>query len=161
MALLNNKQVILHTMKRTPKTVYLTQLELIDLVNTLPSQDLKLYGHLLDLAAKNPTPEQFETVNLAKALNVKEGVIRKSRASLVKHEYLIIEKFKDYQGDKMVRVVLGKEPVRLYKLGIKVSISNAKAYKEILKKFPIDNPTLTQEERNKLVEEANNYYMNQ
>lgn len=158
---LTNKQIIWHVKRKSMRNVYIDTFELEDLLSNLKPTELRLYNHIMGLVIKNPTLEALSTPALAKALNASESTIKKSRAALTAQGYLVIKKFKDEDGDSLVRVVIGKDQVILYNLGLKVEITDAKAYKDLEKRFGFTNKKLTLEERKEAVTRANEYYLNQ
>lgn len=143
------------------RNIYIDTFELEDLLNNLKPTELRLYNHIMGLVIKNPAVEDLNTPALAKALNSSVSTIKKSRATLTSQGYLVIRKFKDEDGDALVRVVIGKDQVTLYNLGLKVEITDAKAYKELDKKFGFTNPKLSREESAEAVKKANEYYLKQ
>lgn len=157
--MLKSKQVVWHVKRKTMRSVYIDPYELLELMDWLKFPEIRLYAHIVALAIKDTTPDDFSTKTLAKALNASESTIKNARAGLSKKGYLIIRKFKDESGDPMVRVVVGRDQVTLYNLGLKVEITDAKAYRELVKQFDFDNPKLTKEAREKAVKAANEHYM--
>jgi hypothetical protein len=156
--MLQNKQVVFHAKRKAMRNIYVDGKELDDLLNNCTTGEMRLYSLLVNSVLINPSPEYFETKNLAKALDVSEGTIKNARSGLTKKGYIIINKFKDENGEPMVRVVIGKDQVELYNLGLKVEIKDSRAYKKLCKEFPITDPNLSIDERKKLVEQANRAY---
>ena len=58
----------------------------------------------------------------------------------------------------MLRVVVGKDQVELYRLGLMYEISDSSQYKTLVKKFDFTNPTLTEDERKERIQQANTYW---
>ena len=157
--MLINRQIIFHIKRKTMRRIYLEPLELDELIQALTTSEFRLYAHIMGLALANPVISDFTTQEFAAALQLSVGVIKNARASLQRKGYLLIKKFRDEDGDPMVRVVLGKDQVGLYNLGLKVEILDGKAFKELVIRFDFMNSTLTSEQRSLAVEAANKYYL--
>lgn len=157
--MLKNKQVIWHVKRKTMRNVYVDTVELEDLLTNLKPVELRLYNYLMGLAVKNPSTDAFETKAMADVLNVAQGTIKNARASLKHKGYLVIRKFTDESGDSMVRVVLGKDQVQLYNLGLKVEITDSSQYKALAEMFMFNDPTMSPEERKERAEAANTHYL--
>lgn len=140
--------------------MYITTTEMMDLLNNLTPNEIKMYTLLKhSVLDKRITPVYFEDLRIAEKLKVTESTVKKMRSVLKTKGYALIVKFKDEDGDPMVRIVVGKDQVELYNLGVKAEITNAKAYNKLLQMFPVTNPTLTKEQREKMVEDLNQYYL--
>ena len=153
------KQVIsIYMIKRLSSTnIYITHAEHVDLLDNLTAGELKLYSYLKFSPLCNRPPELFKADALACALNVNVQTIRNNLSSLRKKGYALIEFFKDERKALGVKVVVGKDQVELYNLGLDVQISDAQTYQKVLDRFPITDPTKTLDERRLLIEQANEY----
>ena len=158
--LLKNKQVLWHVKRKTMRNVYIDTVELADLIDNLKPIELKLYNYLMGLVVKNPSVDAFETATIANELNCAQGTVKNARAALTTKGYLVIRKFRDESGDPMIRVVLGKDQVELYNLGLKVEITDSKHYRQLVDQFQFNDPKLTPEQRAERVKEANDFYLN-
>lgn len=141
--------------------VYISAEESIDLIDTLTPAEHKLYVVLKNSVMKNPIPDYFSTDNLAKVIGVSNSTLVKLRSNLKTKGYARIIKFKDESGDAMIRVIVGKDQIQLYSLGLKVEITDAKFYNEICRKYDLLNPTLSDDQRRELVDKINAEYLNQ
>lgn len=157
--MLLNKQVIYHIKRYNMTNVYISAYEQMDIYDNLNTTEGRLYTLLKSSVLSNCTPEYFTSANLAKELNVSVSTLDNTKSSLKKKGYALIIKFKDESLRNMVRVVVGKEQVTLYNLGVMVEITNAKAYNKLLKKFPITDSNLNDADREILVEQLNKHYL--
>ena len=157
--MLKHRQIFFHIKRKAMSNVYITSNELIDLVNNLSGTELKLYSLLHNSAMLNPTVDYFEDINLAKELQVSDGTVRNAKSALKQKGYALIIKFKDEDNNPCLRVIVGKEQVNLYNLGIKCEITNSKAFNRLLSKFPIMDSSLTAAQREEAVKEFNKYYL--
>lgn len=138
---------------------YLDTTELDEMIQALTTTEFRLYVYILGLVNKNANTNNFTTDDFAAALQLSVGAIKNARSSLQRKGYLIIKRFKDEDGEPIVRVVLGKDQVELYQLGLKVEIRDGKAFKELVARFDFMNPSLNSEQRRCAVETANKYYL--
>ena len=141
--------------------VYISAEESIDLIDNLTPAEHKLYVVLKNSVLKNPLPEYFNTENLAKMIGVGKPTLVKLQSTLRTKGYARIVKFKDETGDAMIRVIVGKDQIQLYSLGLKVEITDAKFYNEICRKYDLLNPTLSDIQRRELVDKINSEYLDQ
>lgn len=157
--MLSNKQIIWQVKRKAKRNVYIDTNELADLIRNLRPTELSLYNHLMGMVITNPTIEDFSTKALAYALGTSEGTIKKARATLTTLGYLVIKKFKDERGLSVVRVVIGKDQVELYNLGLNVEIRDASKYRELCEMFNLLDPQIPDSLRAERVKEANTYYL--
>jgi DNA-binding MarR family transcriptional regulator len=139
--------------------VYVSTDECRDLLKHLTPTEHELYVLLKGSILRNPTPKYFTNENLAKELGVAESTLKNAKAGLKKKGYAVVVHFKDERKQPMVRLVVGLEQVELYNLGVNVEITNAKAYDKLLQKFPVTNPTLSENQREEMIEELNQYFL--
>jgi len=133
---------------------------MMDLLSNLTPNEIKMYTLLKhSVLDKRITPTYFEDLNIAEKLGISAATVKKMRSILKTKGYALVIKFKDEDGDPMVRVVVGTDQVELYNLGVKAEITNTKAYKKLLQLFPVTDPNLTPEQREKLVEGLNQHYL--
>jgi len=158
--MLKNKSITFFVKRYVATTVYLSVKETQDLITQLTASEAMLYTEIKGMVLESPDASQLKNAALAARLNTPERTIINAKASLKKKGYMVITFGTDGDGDTTAQVYLGKDQVELYNLGLKVEITDARAYKKLLKRFPIDNPTLSQEERIKLVKAFNEYYEN-
>lgn len=59
-----------------------------------------------------------------------------------------------------VKVVIGKDMVELYKLGVSASITDSQHLQEAMAMYPLDRANMSQEEINEAVERINQHIMN-
>ena len=156
--MLKNKQVVFHVKRYVMSNVYISADENIDLIDNLTPAEHKLYSIVKRSIMINPKPEYFDNGNLANEIGVNTNTLAKLRSNLKTKGYLLITKFKDEDGDPMVRVVVGKDQVALYNKGIKVEITNAKQYKEMINKYDLLNPSLSKDELADRIDQANKEY---
>lgn len=140
------------------RNVYIDCDELDDLVDNCRPAEIKLYNLLVQSVLLNPSVDFYSTANLARSLEMSEGTLKKARASLMLKGYILLCKFRDETNEPMIRVIVGKEQVELYNLGLKVEIQDAKAYRKLVKEFDFIDPTLSLEERKDRVKKANTAY---
>ena len=138
--------------------VYISASESMDLLDHLTNTENKLYTLLKSSVLRHCTPDYFSSCNLAKELNIGVSTLDNAKSALKKKGYALVIKFKDENQRDMVRVVVGKDQVTLYNLGVMVEITNAKAYNKLLKQYPITDPKLSEPERTQMVEALNKYY---
>jgi DNA-binding MarR family transcriptional regulator len=138
--------------------VYISASEQMDVYNNLTVTEGKLYTLLKSSPMLNPDTEYFTSKNLAKVLEISISTLDNAKSALKKKGYALVIRFKDENQKNIVRVVVGKDQVELYNLGILCEITSARAYNKLLKKFPVTNPTLTEDQRNQLVNDLNEYY---
>lgn len=157
--MLRHTQVIYHVKRYAMTNVYISASEQMDIYDNLTATEGKLYTLLKSAVLRNPTPEFFSTKSLAKELGVGTSTLDNAKSALKKKGYALVIKFKDENQRTVVRVVVGKDQVVLYNLGVMVEITNTKAYNKLLKQFPVTNPTLTDAEREQLVAQLNQHYL--
>lgn len=138
--------------------IYISTGELKAMLDELTPAEMGLYNLVKGSVMSNEAPIFYESKSLAISLGIKTTSVANLRSSLRTKGWLLITKFKDERGEPMVRVVIGKDQVTLYNLGLNVEITDAKAYKNLVKMFPFDDPETTLEERKALVAQANQYY---
>lgn len=141
------------------RNIYLTTEEGLDVVSNLTPAEVKLYMLLKHSPMLNPDLSYFDDGNLANELGVTPNTVKKLRSNLKTKGYAYIVKFKDEDGEPMVRVIVGKNQLELYNLGMKYEVTNAKAYKRLLNRYPINNSTLSTEEREKMVADMKAEYL--
>lgn len=156
--MLKTKRTTYFVKRFTMSNVYLSVAEAQDIRINLTTQEFMLYTYIKGKALCDLDPEELKTPNLAKALDINEKTLTNVKSSLKKKGYLVISHFRDADNLLRADVIIGKEEVALYNLGLKIEITDAKAYNQLLKKFPIDNPTLSKEERAEMVKQFNQYY---
>ena len=157
--MLKHRQIFFHVKRKARIDVYITGNELEDLIDNLSSTELKLYSKLHNSILHNPTIEYFTDENLSKELNLSIGSIKNAKTGLKQKGYALIVKFKDELGKPCLRVIVGKDQVTLYNLGINVQITNAKAFNKLLDRFPVLDPNITQQQREDYVKQFNEYYL--
>jgi len=156
--MLKNKQVIYHIKRGNMRNIYITTSELLDLLGNLTPNEVNLYTVLKHSLLINPQVDYFSDDNLAKEINVTPSSIKKMKSVLKTKGYALISKFKDENQNPMVRVVVGKEQIALYNAGLMVEITDASAYNQMIKKYDLLNPSLTEEQRKELVAKINKEY---
>ena len=81
------------------------------------------------------------------------------KTSLKQKGYLVITFCNDAEGDLLAHAYVGKDQVALYTAGLKVEISNAKKYNELLRKFPqILDTSVPLEQRKEMAKQANEFF---
>lgn len=157
--MLVDKKVIYQVKRKRGVHVYMSTYEVNEALEELTTAEFKLYNLLYGSVLKNVSPSFYKPKELAILLNVKPNTVSKLLTSLKQKRYVVIEWFKDNSGTQMVRVVLGKDQVDLKNMGIDVEITSAKHYAEMLKRFNLLEPNISQEEKEKRVQAANKYYL--
>lgn len=103
--------------------------------------------------------EEIEDKHIAECLSWSERKVADTRRKLVSQGYLTFDSSKrssDGQANKIVYV--GKVYNWLIQAGLPRNVLNHSAFTKLLKRFPLDNSTLSQDSRIKLVQEMNNYF---
>jgi len=157
--MLKNRQVIFHIKRYAMTNVYISTSEMDDLIDNLNPTEMKLYNLLKGSALINPSVNYFDSDNLAMLLKTTTNTINKSKSILKQKGYALIVRFRDESKEPMVRVIVGKDQVYLYNLGLKYEITNSKAFNRLLNKFPIMDNSLTVAQREEAVKEFNKYYL--
>ena len=150
--------LILFMVKRAANVnIYLSYEELVDIQENLSTGEQRLYTYLRYAPLKQLTPEDFKSEALAAATKVASKTVQNTLSALKRKGYAQIVFFLDERGNQGVKVIVGKEQVQLYTLGLDVCITDAATYQQILKRFPLDNDTVPLEQRKQMVKEANEY----
>ena len=157
--MLRHTQVIYHIKRYAMTNVYISASENMDLLDNLTNTENKLYTLLKSSVLRNPTADFFSTVSLANEIGVSANTLKNAKSALKKKGYALIIKFKDENQSTVVRVVVGKDQVELYNLGVMVEITNTKAYNEMLKQFPITDAKLSDDQRSEMVKKLNEHYL--
>jgi len=157
--MLKLKQIFFHIKRKSMTDVYISGWEMEDLIANLTTTELRLFTKLHNSVLINPSVDYYEETNLAKELNLAVSSIKNAKTALKQKGYAIIVKFKDEQGKPCLRVIVGKDQVTLYNLGINVEITDAKEFQKMLKKYPITDPSLTIEQREEMVKQINQEYL--
>ena len=126
---------------------YLTSNEIREMVRELSPSEIDLYIAVRDLSYVKPEAYKLKNKYLAELIGTTEKLLSKQKSSLRKKGYMLIEHYKDPRGDAMVNVVLGKEQVMLYELGLKVRIVDYKAFKKLNAVYGLFDENITLEER--------------
>ena len=140
--------------------VYISTLELDKLVSELTSVELRLYILIHNSILENPNVDFFSDANIATRLNIPIGSIRNAKTSLKNKGHLLLIRFRDETGIPCIRVIVGKEQVELYNLGIKGEVTNLKGFDKLKQQFGLSDPTLTQDQKLEAVRKFNEYYEN-
>lgn len=140
--------------------VYISTLELDELVRELTSVELRLYILVHNSILENPTVDFFSDANIATRLNIPIGSIRNAKTSLKNKGYLLLVRFRDETGIPCIRVIVGKEQVELYNLGIKGEVTNLKGFDKLKQQFGLSDTTLSQDQKLEAVRKFNEYYEN-
>ena len=140
--------------------VYISTLELDELVRELTSVELRLYILVHNSILENPTVDFFSDANIATRLNIPIGSIRNAKTSLKSKGYLLLIRFRDETGIPCIRVIVGKEQVELYNLGIKGEVTNLKGFDKLKQQFGLSDTTLSQDQKLEAVRKFNEYYEN-
>ena len=138
--------------------VYISTLELDELVRELTSVELRFYILIHNSILENPNVDFFSDANIATRLNIPIGTIRNAKTSLKTKGYLRLVRFRDETGIPCIRVIVGKEQVELYNLGIKGEVTNLKGFDKLKQQFGLSDPTLTQDQKLEAVKKFNEYY---
>ena len=154
-----NKLSIYMVKRMSNSNIYISHTEQVDLLDNLSTSELKLYSYLKFSPLFNRTPADFKADVLAHALNMAPQTVRNNLTSLKRKGYARIEFFTDERKELVVKVVVGKDQVELYSLGLDVEITDSKQYNAMLQKFPITDPTLPLDVRKELVQQANEYIL--
>lgn len=150
--------LILYMVKRAANVnIYLSYDELVDIQENLSSGEQRLYTYLRYTPLKQLSPEDFKADALATAINAASKTVQNMLSALKRKGYAQIVFFTDERGNQGVKVVVGKEQMQLYNLGLDVCITDAAAYQQILKRYPLDNDTVPLEQRKQMIKEANEY----
>jgi hypothetical protein len=157
--MLRRQQIFFHIKHNKPRSVYIEINECRELHNILKPSEFELYMVLLHSILKNPTTDYYSTDSLCKELKVSKGTLHNVKSALKSKGLAEIIPFRDERNEPCLRVIVGRELMLLYSLGVNIAITNAKAYDKLVDKFPITNPDLTTEEREKLVTDCNQYYL--
>ena len=111
------------------------------------------------MALTNAEAKDLKNPQLAQALGVSEKVVSNIKTSLKQKGYLVITFCNDAEGDLLAHAYIGKDQVALYTAGLKVEISNAKKYNELLRKFPqILDTSVPLEQRKEMAKQANEFF---
>lgn len=156
--MLKNKQITFYVKRFAMSNVYLSIQEAQDIHLTLSTQEYMLYTTVKGMVLENPIAEELLNPNLAKRLGISVKTVANVKSSLKKKGYLIINHYRDMDNDLRADVWVGKDQVHLYNLGLKVEITDAKFYNQILKKYNLLDPSLTKDERQELVSKINEEY---
>jgi hypothetical protein len=138
--------------------VYISRQEFDELLQTLTTTEARLYNLIHSSILENPDVEYFSDSNLSAVLNVPPGTIANAKSALKQKGYMLLVRFKDDRGTPCIRVIVGKEQVELYNMGITAEITNIKAYNKLKQQFRLLDPTLSAEEKTKAIEAFNAYY---
>ena len=155
----NNLTLI--AVKRMPSSQYYPGLkEELDLLDSLSTSEYKVYLFLNYSPIRNLAPEDYSAEAISTELGLAVKTVQNALSALKKKGYANLVWFKDERGSQGVKVIVGKEQMQLYALGLDVCIKDAKLYNELLSKFPVNDPSLDIEKRKALVKEANEYARN-
>ena len=137
--------------------IYISPKEGEDILDNLNTGEHKVYHYLRHSPLFNRTPEEFKPAAIAAYTNQALKTVQNQLTSLKKKGYAEIVWFRDERNNQGVKVIVGKDQMLLYKLGLDVQITDGKQYNQILEKFDILNPTLSDTDRQELVKQANEY----
>ena len=140
--------------------VYISNLELDELVRELTTVELRLYILIHNSILENPNVDFFSDSNISARLNIPIGSIRNAKTALKNKGYMLLLRFKDETGMPCIRVIVGKEQVELYNLGIKGEVTNLKGFDKLKQQFGLSDPTLTQDQKLEAVRKFNEYFEN-
>ena len=155
--MLRNTLSIYMVKRRAMSNIYLEENEISDLLTNLKPTEIRVYTHLKFSPKYNLAPEAFKPDALANRLGMPTKTIRNALSALKTKQYAMLEFFRDNRKNLGVKVIVGKDQVELYNLGLDVEISDAKTYREVLRMFPINDHNLPLSERKNMVEAANDY----
>ena len=159
MSLLRNKSIIFFIKRLAMSDIYISFNELNALLSDLSPQEIKFYSLVKQMALTNAEATDLKNPQLARALGITEGGISNIKTSLKQKGYLVITFCTDSEGDLLAQVYIGKDQVALYNAGLKVEISNAKKYNELLRKFPqILDTSVPLEQRKEMAKQANEFF---
>ena len=159
MSLLRNKSIIFFIKRLAMSDIYISFNELNALLSDLSPQEIKFYSLVKQMALTNAEATDLKNPQLARALVITEGGISNIKTSLKQKGYLVITFCTDSEGDLLAQVYIGKDQVALYNAGLKVEISNAKKYNELLRKFPqILDTSVPLEQRKEMAKQANEFF---
>lgn len=137
---------------------YISTKEFDELLQNLTPVEARLYNCVYGSILVNPDVEYFSDSNLSAILNIPTGSIANAKSGLKQKGYMLLSRFKDERGTPCIRVIIGKEQVELYNLGITAEITNLKAYNQLKGKFRLLDPSLTAAEQAKAVADFNEYF---
>lgn len=137
---------------------YISTKEFDELLQNLTPVEARLYNCVYGSILVNPDVEYFSDSNLSAILNIPTGSIANAKSGLKQKGYMLLSRFKDERGTPCIRVIIGKEQVELYNLGITAEITNLKAYNQLKGKFRLLDPSLTATEQAKAVADFNEYF---
>lgn len=155
--MLQNKQTTYYIRRCKMNNIYINHTELSDLVDNLSPREVKFYSQIKYNALSKPPASYYLTPELAATFKMTTKAMSDMKSKLKKKGYLIIITGKDERGNPTAKVIVGKDQVELYNLGLDVEITDSKTYKEMLKHFPITDQSLDLEKRKELVELANEW----
>jgi hypothetical protein len=138
---------------------YLSNREVAEMFDDLTPQEGKVYTFIRDVCLGNNPAEALSNKNLAEALNITQKNLSNLKSILKNKGYLVMVWGSDSDGTKNCKVYAGKEQVQWYNWGLRVEISNVRAHRKLLGMFPIDQVGLSLQEREDLVKQANQYYL--
>lgn len=138
--------------------VYISATELDDLIQNLNVPEMRLYSAVVNSCLQNPSVDFYSNESLAALLSTSVGSIKNAKTGLKQKGYLLLIPFKDERTFPCMRVIIGKEQVALYNMGITAEITNPKAFDKLLAQFRLNDPSLSHEEKTQKVNEFNEYY---
>jgi hypothetical protein len=156
--MLKHKTIIFHLRRKSMSNVYISASEMDDLIQSLNSTELRLYSLVFNSILQNPTIEYFSDQSLAAALSQAVSSVKNAKSGLKQKGYLLLVKFKDERNFPCLRVIIGKDQVALYNMGITAEVTNPKAFNKLFSQFKLNDPTLSHDEKAQKVTEFNEYY---
>jgi hypothetical protein len=153
------KSIIFFVKRHSNMQAYLSNHEVREMSNDLTPQEINVYTRIRDVCLGNNPAEALENAALAQLLDISQKNLSNIKSNLKTKGYMLFVWSKDPDGTKNCKVYAGKEQVRWYNLGLRVELSNSRAHRKLLDKFPIDDPSLTLADREDLVKQANQYFL--
>lgn len=145
---------------KAKRVIYISEQEQLDLIDALTPTEFKLYTTLIFSLSKNWSPADYQYDAIARRMRCSTKTIQNTYYSLRKKGYVELAFFKDEQKEQCVKVVIGKDMVELYKLGVSASITDSQHLQEAMAMYPLDRANMSQEEINEAVERINQHIMN-
>lgn len=138
--------------------VYISAAEFDDLIQNLNVPEMRLYSAVFNSIIQNPAPDFYSDTSLAKLLSISVGSVKNAKTGLKQKGYMLLVRFKDERNIPCMRVIIGKDHVAAYNLGITAEITNPKVFDKLIAQFKLNDPSLTPEEKVQKVCEFNDYY---
>ena len=133
---------------------------MIELLDNLSPTEVKLYLYYGYAPLTNPDKNYFSNETISNNLKIPIGTVKNAKHALKRKDYLRLSTYANNNGQKILKIILGRENTILHDLGFEARVVKPALRNRLLHKFNFEDPNIGLTERKELLSQANQYIKN-